>query len=271
MSVLEARGVTVDYRDAPGVLREVDLRVGAGTRLALMGANGAGKSTLLRCLSGALRPTSGQVLAGGTPLGRGRRALTAHRQHVQLVLQDPDDQLFSADVFQDVAFGPVNLGLGEAEVAERVAGVLAALRIPDLVDRPVHHLSFGQRKRVALAGALAMRPAVLLLDEPTAGLDPSGAAALLGTLEELRAAGTTVVMSTHDVDLAWRWADEVALLADHRLRQGDPADLLGDAPLLAAAGLEPPWQVRLLREAGLPVGGPERPREPGEVLARLRA
>ncbi|MFF0146010.1 cobalt/nickel transport system ATP-binding protein [Amycolatopsis sulphurea] len=268
---LEARGLTAGYPGAPRVLRDVALRIDRGVRLALMGANGSGKSTLLRCLSGALRPDAGEIVADGAVLRRGKRALTGHRQYVQLVLQDPDDQLFAADVVQDVSFGPVNLGLGPDEVAARVEEVLAALGISALAGRPVHHLSFGQRKRVALAGALAMRPAVLLLDEPTAGLDPRGVTALLRTLDALGAAGTTVVMATHDADLVWRWADQVAVLVGHGLRQGDPAQLLGDPDVLAPAGLEPPWQVRLLREAGAPpASGADRPREPADVLARLR-
>lgn len=270
-SPLGARGVHVDYPGAKGVLRNVDVWLDPGARLALLGANGSGKSTLLRCLSGALRPVAGEVVADGLPLEYSRHGLTAHRQHVQLVLQDPDDQLFTSDVFQDVSFGPVNLGLDDAEVTRRVREALAALEITDLVDKPVHHLSFGQRKRVALAGALSMRPSVLLLDEPTAGLDPQGVRALLGSLASLERFGTTVAMSTHDVELAWRWADTVGVLVDHELRQGDPGVLLRDPELLSAAGLEPPWQARLMDEAGAELdAGVPHPREPGEVLALLR-
>ncbi len=131
---------------------------------------------------------------------------------MQLVVQDPDDQLFAASVEQDVSFGPLNLGLPDAEVRARVAEALEALDIAALADRPTHLLSYGQRKRTAIAGAVAMRPRVLILDEPTAGLDPDGQERLLATLDGLRAAGTTVVMATHDVDLALRWADDAALL-----------------------------------------------------------
>lgn len=263
--------LTVGYPGVPEVLRRVNLSLKRGTRLVLLGANGSGKSTLLRCLSGSLQPTSGTVRTAGRPLKYDRRTLTEHRQHVQLVLQDPDDQLFAADVALDVAFGPTNLGLSPDEVATRVEESLMALDIVDLADRPVHHLSYGQRKRVALAGVLAMRPSVLLLDEPTAGLDSRAVSALMAQLADLERRGVTVVMSTHDVELAWRWADVVGVLVDHELRCGDPGVLLRDRDLMSGAGLAAPWQVRLLEEAGIHLDPEEpRPREPREVLAVLR-
>ena len=154
------------------VFQDLTMSLPSGACGVLLGANGCGKTTLLRCLSGAMVPRSGTVLLGGKALDHDRASLRAHRSKVQLVLQDPDDQLFSADVYQDVSFGPLNQGLAEDEVRRRVADAVAAMAIEALVDRPTHHLSFGERKRVAIAGALAMQPEVLLLDEPTAGLDP---------------------------------------------------------------------------------------------------
>lgn len=168
---LAARGVRFAFGDRI-VLDGADLTVAGGTRLALLGANGCGKTTLLRCLSGALQPQSGEVLLDNRSLQHTRKGLAEHRRLVQLVLQDPDDQLFSADVYRDVSFGPLNLGLSEAETRVRVAEALELLGIADLASRPTHQLSFGQRKRAAIAGAVAMRPCLLLLDEPTAGLEP---------------------------------------------------------------------------------------------------
>lgn len=232
------------------VLRGLDLNIPPGQRLALLGANGSGKTTLLRALSGSLRPTLGAVCVDDVALSYGRAGLRAHRQVVQLVTQDPDDQLFAADVFRDVSFGPLNLGLSEHEVRERVAHALAVLAIEDLSDRPIHELSYGQRKRVAIAGALAMRPWVMLLDEPTAGLDPQGVDEMVGALEALLADNTTVVISTHDVDFALWWADSVAVLVDGQLRHGNPDQILADTELVAEARLRQPIVTQLANELG---------------------
>ncbi|MFI8321634.1 energy-coupling factor ABC transporter ATP-binding protein [Streptomyces sp. NPDC085529] len=251
------------YEDGPAVLTEVSFPVHEGRAVALLGRNGGGKTTLLRLLSGGLRPGAGTLLLDGEEVAYDRKGLTRLRTSVQLVVQDPDDQLFAASVAQDVSFGPMNLGLPEEEVRLRVAEALEALDISALADRPTHLLSYGQRKRAAIAGAVAMRPRVLIMDEPTAGLDPHGQERLLETLERLRAAGTTVVMATHDVDLALRWADEAAVLSPAGLRTGPAAELLADDALLDEARLRRPWAVsvgRLLRAQGLLPEGVPAPR-----------
>ena len=247
------------------VLDGLDLSVVSGRRLALLGANGSGKTTLLRCLSGAHRPSSGTVLTDGAVLRYDRAGLRRHRQRVQLVLQDPDDQLFSADVRSDISFGPLNLGLAVTEVRARVDEALALLGIEHLADRATHQLSYGERKRAATAGAVAMRPAVLLLDEPTAGLDPAGIDEMLAALARLEAHGTTIVLSTHDVDLALAWAHEAAVVAGGVVRQGPVADVLADADLVTAARLRRPWPLELAARLGLPA----RPRGVDEVVAAL--
>ena len=270
---VSAEELVVGFDRGRPVLDGASLTVPAGRRLAVLGANGSGKTTLLRCLSGALKPTAGAVSVDGAQLEYSRRGLRAHRQEVQLVLQDPDDQLFSASVAQDVSFGPLNLGLAEDEVRARVAEALQLLAVDALADRPTHQLSYGERKRVAIAGAVAMRPCVLLLDEPTAGLDPSAVAEALAALRRLQEADSTVVMSTHDVDLALRWADEVAVVADRRVVQGPPEELLGDDELLARARLDRPWALTVgarLRELGLLPGG-ALPRGAEALLAALPA
>ncbi|SEG70291.1 cobalt/nickel transport system ATP-binding protein [Thermomonospora echinospora] len=269
-AVLSAHDVAYAYEGADPVFAGLSLDVAAGRSLALLGPNGVGKTTLLRLLTGGLRPARGEIRLDGSPVSYSRRGLTELRTRVQLVLQDPDDQLFSASVTQDVSFGPVNLGLPADEVRARVVEALAAMEITELADRPTHLLSFGQRKRVAIAGALALRPAVLVLDEPTAGLDPSGVEALLATLADLQAADTTIVASTHDVDLAHRWAQDAAVLAGGRLHTGPAAGLLADEALLHAARLRPAWGPavgRLLRRHGiLPADAPD-PRTPADLAA----
>ncbi|MFC8422064.1 energy-coupling factor ABC transporter ATP-binding protein [Streptomyces sp. NPDC057236] len=272
-SVLVAlRGASFAYEDGPPVLSGLDFEVREGRALALLGRNGSGKTTLMRLLSGGLRPDSGELTVEGRAVRYDRKGLTALRTTVQLVVQDPDDQLFAASVGQDVSFGPLNLGLSDAEVRARVAESLAALDITALADRPTHLLSYGQRKRTAIAGAVAMRPRVLILDEPTAGLDPDGQERLLATLDGLRENGTTVVMATHDVDLALRWADDAALLTPSGAHTGPAADVLARTELLAAAGLRLPWGVaaaRLLRRYGLLADSGAGPRTAEELVAAL--
>ncbi|MFI6033597.1 energy-coupling factor ABC transporter ATP-binding protein [Streptomyces sp. NPDC051315] len=275
MSELVAlRGASFAYEDGPTVLDDLDFGIREGRALALLGRNGTGKTTLMRLLSGGLRPRTGELTVEGRPVAYDREGLTRLRTTVQLVVQDPDDQLFAASVAQDVSFGPLNLGLPDAEVRARVAEALAALNITALADRPTHLLSYGQRKRTAIAGAVAMRPRVLILDEPTAGLDPDGQERLLATLGALRASGTTVVMATHDVDLALRWADDAALLTPSGVHTGPAVTTLARTDLLRQAGLRLPWGIaaaQLLRAQGLLTESGEGPRSPEELAALAAA
>ncbi|WP_409483377.1 energy-coupling factor ABC transporter ATP-binding protein [Arsenicicoccus dermatophilus] len=270
---LVARGLRAGYPGGPEVLHGADLQVTGGRRLAILGANGSGKTTLLRCLAGSHRPAAGQVYVDGEAVDHSRKGLRAHRQRVQLVLQDPDAQLFSADVRQDVSFGPMNLGLPVEQVRERVGEALALLGIEHLADRPTHQLSYGERKRAATAGAVAMRPHLLLLDEPTAGLDPRGVDEMLDALGRLEEHGTTVVLSTHEVDAALAWADEAAVVADGTVVQGPVAEVLADRELVARARLRHPWQVQateLLARAGMLAPG-VRVRTVQELVSALAA
>lgn len=236
-----------------GAIDGLDLTIVRGQRLALLGANGAGKSTLLQLLNGTLRPTRGTVLLEGLATDHTRKGLLRWRQKVGLVFQNADDQLFAATVFQDVSYGPLNLGLPEVEVRSRTEEALSFLGIADLADSPVHTLSGGQRKRVAIAGVMAMRPEVLILDEPTAGLDALGTAQFLSFLERLSARGTTIVLAIHDTDLALAWADDVAVLMHGRVvRRGAPPEVLSDQEFMTGAHLRVPlvlegweWATRL--------------------------
>lgn len=242
---LAATDVTYTYPgEAAPVLVEASCTIAAGSKWALLGGNGSGKSTLLRCLSGALRPDGGTVARHGKPVRYNRAGMMAHRQSVQLVLQDPDDQLFAATVAQDVSYGPVNIGCDESQVRERVAESLAALDITHLRDRPIHHLSYGQRKRVAVAGALAMRPDVLLLDEPTAGLDPAAVTDLLNALSNI-AAKAAVVMATHDVDLALEWAEHAIVIGAGHLTHGAIHTVLSDDESLRRSRLTRPLLLQV--------------------------
>ena len=236
-AALEVRGLTFRYPDGRLALSGADLRVEPGERVALLGPNGAGKTTLALHLDGILRPSAGSVQVGGLPVG----PATLHevRRRVQLVFQDPDDQLFSSTVRDDVAFGPANLGLRGADLDARVAEALAAVGMSEHADRVPHHLSFGQRRRVAIATVLAMQPDVLVLDEPTSNLDPAGRRELGEILDGLAAA---LVVATHDLPFALQLCPRAVVLDDGVVvADGPTRDVLADAALMAAHRLELPY------------------------------
>lgn len=271
--MLEVEGLSYRYAGGREGLRGLDVAVPRGSRFALLGANGSGKSTLLRCLNGTLRPERGRIRLGGEAVSYARAGLRAWRQRVGLVVQDPEDQLFAPTVYQDVTFGPLNLGLSERAARARADAVLAALQLDHLRETPLYALSFGEKRRVALAGILALQPEVLLLDEVTGGLDPAATTELLAVLRDLHAAGTTILLATHDMDLAYGWADEVAVLEAGRvLRQGSPAAVLADEAVLGRARLGRPLLVETalqLRARGyLPEDAP-LPRTLTELTRRL--
>jgi len=238
--LLEALSLSHRYADGSLGLDGCSLAIRRGSRNALLGANGSGKTTLLMHCNGLLQPSAGSLRFAGAPLDMSRAGLAALRRRVGLVFQNPDRQLFSASVVEDVSFGPLNLGLDEATVRGRVVEALAAVGMAEQANRPVHHLSFGQKKRVCIAGVLAMQPEVLLLDEPMAGLDAAMQHELLAVLDRLAGQGITIVLSTHDVDFAYRWADDIHLLAAGRC-------------LASFAAAELPAQVEALRQAGQPL------------------
>lgn len=245
---LEARSLTFRYRaQDDAALDGCSLTVAPGVRVALLGANGSGKTSLLLHLNGSLRPSVGEVALDDVAQRHDRRGLRAWRRVVGLVVQDPDDMLLAGTVHQEISFGPLNAGRSEADARVDVDRVLEALSLTELRARPTHLLSGGQRHRVAIAAVAVTEPSVFLLDEPTAGLDPAGVAEVLDVLERLSSAGASIVMSTHDVDLAHGWADEVAVMAGGRVAAAGSPDVLHDIDLLALARLRPPAVVTMWR------------------------
>ena len=260
--LLEALSLSHRYADGSLGLDGCSLAIRRGSRNALLGANGSGKTTLLMHCNGLLQPSAGSLRFAGAPLDMSRAGLAALRRRVGLVFQNPDQQLFSASVIEDVSFGPLNLGLDEATVRGRVGEALAAVGMVEHANRPVHHLSFGQKKRVCIAGVLAMQPEVLLLDEPMAGLDAAMQHELLAVLDRLAGQGITIVLSTHDVDFAYRWADDIHLLAAGRCLSSFAAvELPAQAAMLKQAGQALPAVVALqgaLAARGIAAGTPAR-------------
>lgn len=225
------------YPDGHQALFGVDLRIERGERVALLGPNGAGKTTLVLHLNGILRAGRGRVAVAGLPIGK--PSLQEVRRRVGVVFQDPDDQLFMPTVGEDVAFGPRNLGLPEEEVAARVADALGQVGMAGYADRPPHHLSFGQRRRVAVATVLSMHPEILVLDEPSSNLDPAGRRELA---EVLQALPVTLLMVTHDLPYALQLCPRSVVLDDGVVvADGPTRELLGDPDLLAAHRLELPY------------------------------
>lgn len=250
--LLEIDNVTYAYPNSPAALVGVSARIEAGSKTALVGPNGAGKSTLLLMLNGILRPTSGEVRFSGRPLAYDSRSLRELRRRVGFVFQNPDIQIIAPTVEADVAFGPVNLGLPPDAVRRAVGDALGYVGLRGYEKRPPHHLSGGEKKRVAIAGILAMEPAVLVFDEPTNTLDPASSEEVMELLDELASGGRTVLVSTHDVELAYRWADSVILMERGRvLARGPPEEVFSDNALLAAARLKPPALLDLYNELGL--------------------
>ena len=247
--VLEFDDVWYSYPSRPPSLRGISFAIERGKKVAVVGPNGAGKTTLLLMCNGTLVPERGCVRVDGEEVVYDRSALRRVRTAVGLVFQNSDAQVFAPSVYADVAFGPANLHLSEEEVHRRVSDALFAVGLSGYERRPPHHLSGGERKRVAIAGILAMRPEILVADEPTASLDPATAVEIMDLLDELHEDGTTILLSTHDVELAYRWADEVILLGGGELlHQGTPAAVFTDRDLMRTARLTPPVLLDLFME-----------------------
>jgi cobalt/nickel transport system ATP-binding protein len=233
---LEVQDLRFRYPDGTSALDGVDLVIARGERVALVGPNGAGKTTLALHTNGLLRPESGRVRVAGVELAPG--TMREVRRRVGFVFQDAEDQLFMSRVRDDVAFGPANHGLRGPELEERVDAALAALGVAHLADRAPHHLSGGEQRRVAIATVLALRPDVLVLDEPTAGLDPASRRDLIHVLQELDVAQLVV---THDLPLVLELCPRTVLMDEGRVVAAGPSrQLLADAALLAAHRLEAP-------------------------------
>jgi len=222
-------------------LDNVNIKIGRGVKTAILGANGAGKSTLFYHVNGIFKPRSGTVLFNGQELDYSRDALTELRSKISVVVQNPDEQIFSATVEEDIAFGPINCGMEHDEIERRIQKSLFQVGMEEYRTRPTTQLSYGQRKRVALAGALAIDPEVLILDEPTAGLDPQMSYEVLELIDQLCQNGTTVIISTHDVDLAYTWAEEIHVLRHgHLVYSGVPETFFSNPVEVSLSGLVMP-------------------------------
>ncbi len=237
---ISVRGLGFVYPDGTRALDGVSFEVGHGEAIAVVGANGAGKSTLLLHLNGLLSPSEGSIDIGGTPVTKG--TLPEIRRTVGMVFQDPDDQLFMPTVAEDVGFGPMNLGLPPEDVEARVAEALARVGAAHLRERPPYHLSGGEKRTVAIATVLAMEPNVLVMDEPSSGLDPKARRRLIGLLASF---AHTRILATHDLDLAAELCERTIVMSGGRVAADGPTrDIFADDALLEVVGLERPLAMQ---------------------------
>jgi cobalt/nickel transport system ATP-binding protein len=249
VNMLEVKDLKYSYNSDYQALKGVSLKVERGEMIALLGKNGAGKSTLFLNLNGIYKPDSGKVFIDGEELKYDKKSLLKFRQKVGIVFQNPDDQIFAPTVEEDVAFGPLNLGLAMEDVQDRVEEALARVGMTGYEKTAPHHLSGGQKKRVAIAGILAMKPEIMVLDEPTAGLDPQGVVDLSKLLNELNDEGITIIISTHEVDLVPDYADRVFVLVDGLLiGEGTPKEIFAQPEILEQANLKVPIVTELFQK-----------------------
>ncbi|MEM2562346.1 MAG: ATP-binding cassette domain-containing protein [Candidatus Bathyarchaeia archaeon] len=260
MKAIETINLSFTYPDGTKALENVNLTIEKGEKVAILGPNGAGKSTLIYHFNGLLMPTSGKVKVLGREVSK--ENIDFIRQKVGLVFQNPDDQVFAPTVFQDVAFGPINLGLPEDEVKRRVKWALEVMELNEVEDKPPHRLSHGQKKRVAIAGVLAMHPEIIALDEPTANLDPKAVSKILELLLKLnKELNVTLIIATHDVDFVPLCSDKVCILNRGELiLEGSPGEVFSNTEKLRRMDLRLPrighlFEILKVRD-NLPIENP---------------
>ncbi|MTJ24038.1 ABC transporter ATP-binding protein [Dolichospermum sp. UHCC 0352] len=244
-------------------LNGLTMKIPSGKKCALIGQNGCGKTTLFLLANGLYKPNSGIVKWCGKPLIYNRQHLSKIRQKVGLVFQDPEQQLVASTVEEDISYGLCNLGLPETEIKNRVEQALIEFRLTDLAEKPVHHLSLGQKKRVSIADVMVLKPQLLVLDEPTAYLDIKHTRNLMKTLKKIHEDGNTLLMATHDLDLVYRWADWVFVMDKGQLMlEGTPEDVFSQSLLLEELELGVPLIYEMLVNGLSP--------EEGIIIERVR-
>ena len=245
--ILKADNLYFSYdEDDSHSLNGLSLEIGRNKKIAVMGANGSGKSTFFLCCTGICRPQSGKLYLNGKEFSYTKKGLLELRSKVGIVFQDPDNQLFSASVYQEISFGAFNIGMKEEEVREEVEKVIKYLEITPFKEKPTQALSGGQKKQVSIADILVMKPEIMILDEPAAALDPKHTRIVNKIVDSLTEEGITVLMATHDMDYAYSWADEIVLMHEGKiLKQGNPVDVCRDIESLRRTNLEEPSVLRM--------------------------
>jgi cobalt/nickel transport system ATP-binding protein len=242
--ILETRDIDFTYMDGTKAINKLTIKIPRGKKIAVIGNNGAGKTTLFLHFNGINRPDVGQICINGEPIDYRNKAIKELRKKIGIVFQEPDNQLFSASVYQDVSFGPVNLGWSQDKARKCIEQALRQTGTWELKDKPTHFLSYGQKKRVAIAGVLVMDPEVIILDEPTAGLDPVHTRKMMDLLNDLNQEGTTVILSSHNMDEVYAWADYIFVMVNGQIiGEGLPVEVFRDKEVLMKANLSKPWVI----------------------------
>ena len=245
-TIIEIKNLKYAYTGDKPALRGIDVTIGKGERIAVIGSNGAGKSTFFLNLNGVLTPDSGEIYFKGQKLTRDKKDLNTLRKSIGIVFQDADNQIIASTVMGEVSFGPMNLKLPREEVVRRVDEALEYMNITDFKDRPPHYLSGGEKKRITIADIIAMHSEVIVFDEPTAALDPLNAEMLEEVLEKLAAQEKTMLISTHDVDFAYRWAERALVFCDGQIiADAQPVEIFSDAEILKRANLKKPMMLEV--------------------------
>lgn len=245
-TIIEIKNLKYAYTGDKPALRGIDVTIGKGERIAVIGSNGAGKSTFFLNLNGVLTPDSGEIYFKGQKLTRDKKDLNTLRKSIGIVFQDADNQIIASTVMGEVSFGPMNLKLPREEVVRRVDEALEYMNITDFKDRPPHYLSGGEKKRITIADIIAMHSEVIVFDEPTAALDPLNAEMLEEVLEKLAAQEKTMLISTHDVDFAYRWAERALVFCDGQIiADAPPVEIFSDEEILRRANLKKPMMLEV--------------------------
>ncbi|WP_413538421.1 ATP-binding cassette domain-containing protein [Enterococcus malodoratus] len=244
----------VSYENQADVLHHLSLDFSDHKAVGVLGANGSGKSTLFAAIVGLLRPTQGEIIYENKPLDYKKSVLYQYRQEVGIVFQEPEHQIFYSIVEDDVAFALKNLGIDPSQIKERMDEVFTLLKIEQLKNKPVQYLSYGQKKKVAIASVLMLKTKWLLLDEPTSGLDPAGKQQMIEIITRLIQQGTKIILSSHDMDLMYEICDYLYVIDKGRMiKEGDPEQVFLDEEILKTAGLEQPWLVKIHQKLGFPL------------------
>lgn len=240
--ILDIKGLCYSYSSNNNALKNINLAIGKGEKIAVMGSNGAGKSTFFLNINGVLNPNDGEIIYRGKKITR--KDLNELRKNIGIVFQDADNQIIASTVLAEVSFGPMNLKLPREEVEKRVYEALKYMNITEFKDRPPHYLSGGEKKRVSIADIIAMKSEIIIFDEPTAALDPLNAEMLEEVLEKLSDENKTMLISTHDVDFAYRWAERIVVFAGGEIiADGTPLEVFKNDSVLKRANLKRPTML----------------------------
>ena len=240
--ILEVKNLEYTYGDGTHALKGINLKIEKGKKIAIIGVNGSGKSTLFLNMNGVLKPSKGDIFFEGEKIAYDKKSLMELRKKVGIVFQNPETMLFSSNVYQEVSFGAMNLKLDDDTVHKRVDTALEDVNMTEYSEKSIHFLSYGQKKRVSIADILVMEPELIIFDEPTSSLDPRHTQKIEEIFDELNKKGMTVVISTHDMNFTYSWADYIFVIGDGKIKkQGVPEEIFADDKILEECYLEKPF------------------------------